>query len=94
VLCESAIDAISCSVLFPDRICLSTSGVRSNPAWLSGLIRCGYAIHCGFDADEPGDRMATEMERLHPRIHRLRPRAHDWNDVLKATPPQQGITPS
>jgi hypothetical protein len=93
VLCESAIDALSCAVLFPDRICLSTSGIRSNPAWLSGLIARGYEISCGFDADEPGGRMATEMQRLYPAIHRLRPWAHDWNDVLVATQPQQGITP-
>ena len=85
VLCESAIDAISCALLFPDRICLSTAGVRSNPAWLSGFISRGYEIHCGFDADEPGDRMATEMQRLHASIHRLRPWSHDWNDVLMAT---------
>jgi hypothetical protein len=94
VLCESAIDALSCAVLFPDRICLSTSGVRSNPAWLKGLISLGYEIACGFDADEAGDRMSAELARLYPSIHRLRPRAHDWNDVLVTTPTQQGITPA
>jgi hypothetical protein len=93
VLCESAIDAISCAVLFPDRICLSTSGVRSNPAWLSGFIGRGYEIHCGIDADEPGDRMASELSTCRPAVRRLRSWAHDWNDVLVATPPQQGITP-
>jgi hypothetical protein len=93
VLCESAIDALSCVVLFPERICLSTSGVRSNPAWLSGLVRRGYEISCGFDVDEPGERMATEMQRLYPSLHRLRPWAHDWNDALLATQTQQGITP-
>jgi hypothetical protein len=88
VLCESAIDALSCAVLFPDRICLSTSGVRSNPAWLSGLTSDGYEIVCGFDADEAGDRMSVEMERHYPSIHRLRPWSHDWNDVLMETPAQ------
>ena len=35
VLCESAIDAISCFQLHPERICISTSGVRANPPWLA-----------------------------------------------------------
>jgi hypothetical protein len=34
VLCESAIDAISCFQLHPQRICISTSGVRADPSWL------------------------------------------------------------
>lgn len=34
VLCESAIDAISCFQMHPDRICISTSGARANPRWL------------------------------------------------------------
>lgn len=33
VLCESAIDAISCAALYPNRLCLSTAGARPNPAW-------------------------------------------------------------
>ena len=82
VLCESAIDAISCWGLFPDRIAISTSGARSNPAWLRTLIRRGYAIYCGFDADATGDEMAAAMITLHPHVRRLRPPAHDWNDVL------------
>jgi hypothetical protein len=59
VLCESAIDAISCFQMHPDRICISTSGVRANPPWLPGLIARGYRIFCGFDADEPGDAAAA-----------------------------------
>jgi hypothetical protein len=82
VLCESAIDAISCHQLHPEHICLSTSGVRADPPWLPGLIVCGYEIHCGFDADEPGDAAATQMIALYPAVQRLRPPAHDWNDVL------------
>jgi hypothetical protein len=82
VLCESAIDAISCSQLHPERICISTSGVRANPPWLAGLIARGYHIHCGFDTDQPGDAAAHEMIRLHPTVRRLRPPAHDWNDAL------------
>jgi len=82
VLCESAIDAISCSQIESDRICISTCGVRANPPWLSGLIARGYEILCGFDADEPGDTTATRMMAIHPKIQRLRPPAHDWNDAL------------
>lgn len=82
VLCESAIDAISCFQLHPDCICISTSGVRANPPWLAGLIARGYRLHCGFDADEPGDNAARQMLALYPQVQRLRPPAHDWNDAL------------
>ena len=34
VLCESAIDALSCFALHPDYRCLSTAGARPNPRWL------------------------------------------------------------
>ena len=84
VLCESAIDAISCFAIDANRICISTSGVRANPRWLKGLIARGYEIHSGFDADEPGDNAARQMIALHPTVQRLRPPAHDWNDVLTA----------
>lgn len=86
VLCESAIDAISCCQLDPQRICISTSGVRTNPRWLPGLIARGYHIHCGFDTDEAGDLAATQMIALHPTVQRLRPPAHDWNDDLSVQP--------
>jgi len=82
VLCESAIDAISCFQLYPERICISTSGVRANPPWLRVLIDYGYALFCGFDADDPGDAGAAAMLAHHPAVQRLRPSAHDWNDVL------------
>jgi hypothetical protein len=83
ILCESAIDAISCFQMHPDRICISTSGVRPNPRWLRGLLARGYQIHCGFDADGPGEEAAGQMIALHPNVKRLRPPAHDWNDALK-----------
>lgn len=83
VLCESAIDAISCFQLRGDCICISTAGVRPNPKWLSGLIARGFDIHCGFDADPAGDQSAEAMIRRHRSIHRLRPPTHDWNDVLR-----------
>jgi hypothetical protein len=82
VLCESAIDAISCCQMHPERICISTSGVRANPPWLAVLIARGYTLFCGFDADDPGDAAAAAMLALHPAIQRLRPSAHDWNDAL------------
>lgn len=82
VLCESAIDAISCFQMHPQRICISTSGVRAGPAWLDGLLASGYALFCGFDADLPGDAAAARMIALHPAVRRLRPPAHDWNDAL------------
>lgn len=82
VLCESAIDAISCSAIEHDRICISTSGVRANPAWLKELLARRYQIHCGFDADQAGDNAARQMITLYPTVQRLRPSAHDWNDVL------------
>lgn len=86
VLCESAIDAISCFQMRPQRICISTSGVRADPPWLRALLTRGYQILCGFDADGPGDAAADRMMALHPAIQRLRPSAHDWNDALTLHP--------
>lgn len=82
VLCESAIDAISCYILHPNRLCISTSGARQNPGWLPSLIHQGYEIYCGFDSDAIGDVTANAMIALYPCIKRLRPAHHDWNDVL------------
>ena len=82
VLCESAIDAISCHALHPAYRCLSTSGARPDPRWLSSLLQQGQPIYCGFDADPTGDLMAQRMCQLHPSIQRLRPDAKDWNDLL------------
>jgi hypothetical protein len=82
VLCESAIDAISCFQLDASRICISTAGVRPDPCWLKPLITRGYQIACGFDDDRPGNETAHKMISLHPTIQRLRPPAHDWNDAL------------
>jgi hypothetical protein len=83
VLCESAIDAMSCFLLHPASICVSTSGARSNPHWLPPLLSLRFPVYCGFDADPTGDAMAAEMIRLYPQVRRLRPsQQHDWNDVL------------
>ena len=82
VLCESAIDALSCFQMDPQRICISTSGVRADPPWLRGLLARDYELYCGFDADQPGDAAAVRMIALHAAVKRLRPPGHDWNDVL------------
>jgi hypothetical protein len=91
VLCESAIDAISCFQLHAqldsaqlrrDCICISTAGVRPDAPWLRPLLDGGYEIYCGFDADEPGDTASRQMITRHPSIQRLTPPQHDWNDAL------------
>lgn len=82
VLCESAIDALSCLVLNPDCMTVSTSGANTNPPWLPSLINEGYTVFCGFDSDDTGDRLAGRMIQTHPTVKRLRPANHDWNDVL------------
>jgi hypothetical protein len=82
VLCEAAIDAISCYQLLGDCICISTAGVRANPPWLATLLARDYTVHCGFDNDEPGETTAREMIARHSTIRRLRPPAHDWNDAI------------
>jgi hypothetical protein len=86
ILCESAIDALSCSALHPRHHCLSTAGARPNPRWLSAFIDQGLRIYCGFDADPTGDAMALAMISLYPTVKRLRPSLKDWNDVLRSRP--------
>lgn len=85
ILCESAIDAISCFALHPHSCCISTSGARANPRWLAPLLlNKSHQLHCGFDTDPTGENMAQAMIALYPAIKRLRPAKHDWNDVLKS----------
>ena len=84
ILCESAIDAMSCFALHPGHRCLSTAGARPDPPWLQRLLDQGRQIYCGFDADPTGDAMARALISLHPAVRRLRPSHHDWNDVLRA----------
>jgi hypothetical protein len=86
VLCESAIDAISCFLLHPTSGTISTAGARPNPRWLPALLAQGYLVYCGFDADDTGEAMARQMMTLYPGVRRLRPCQHDWNDVLKSYP--------
>jgi hypothetical protein len=90
VLCESAIDAISCFQLQTQQaaglgekcICISTAGVRPDAPWLHPLLARGYAIYCAFDTDEAGERASRRMIALHPSVQRLRPTQHDWNATL------------
>lgn len=84
ILCESAIDALSCALLHPGYRCLSTSGARPNPRWLAPLLSEASEVYCGFDADPTGDAMAAAMITLFPTVQRLRPARHDWNDVLRS----------
>lgn len=83
ILCESAIDALSCLLLHPNHRCISTAGARPNPRWLPNLLASGSKIYCGFDADPTGDAMAQAMIARHPAIQRLHPPHHDWNDTLR-----------
>lgn len=87
ILCESAIDALSCHVLHSDHRCLSTAGARPNPAWLQDLLLQGCRLRCGFDLDPTGQAMAQAMIALHPSIHLFPPPLHDWNDALRARSP-------
>jgi hypothetical protein len=82
VLCESAIDALSCLILHPELWCISTAGARPSPSWLPKLLQTDMPVLCGFDADPTGDECASEMIRQHPRAGRMRPSKHDWNEVL------------
>ncbi len=84
ILCESAIDAISCSILYPQHRGISTAGARPNPPWLARLTAHASQVYCGFDADLTGDHMAAQLIAVHPTVRRLRPSLHDWNDVLRS----------
>jgi len=84
VLCESAIDALSCAALNPGSLCLSTAGARANPRWLASLLKEHDEVLCGFDADAAGDEAARRMIAHHPAVRRLRPPLKDWNDVLRS----------
>jgi len=68
VLCEAAIDAISCHTRYPDRVCIATSGARPDPSWLRAILDHGFQVACGFDADPPGDAASREMIRLYSNV--------------------------
>lgn len=70
VLCESAIDALSCHALHRAYRCLSTAGARPDPAWLPDLMGPTHCLYCGFDLDPTGEAMARSMMALHVAAHR------------------------
>jgi len=84
VVCESAIDAISCHALRAHARCISTAGTCPDRPWLAQLVDSDARVLCGFDADDAGDSFARAMIARHPAITRLRPALHDWNDLLVA----------
>jgi hypothetical protein len=86
ILCESAIDAISCFLLHSACQAISTAGACPNPRWLPALLVQGYLVYCGFDADDTGENLARQMMALYLGVRRLRPCQHDWNDVLRSHP--------
>jgi len=86
ILCESAIDALSCFLLHSACQAISTAGARPNPRWLPALLTQGYPVYCGFDADHTGENLARQMMALYPGVRRLRPCLHDWNNVLRSHP--------
>ena len=87
ILCESAIDAISCLAIHPSSRCVSTAGARPDPEWLPEIIQQNKNVYCGFDSDTVGESMAQDMTRRYPAISRLRPDRHDWNECLMASHP-------
>jgi hypothetical protein len=101
VVCESAIDALSFSVLFPDgRTRYASIGGKMNPAQpdlIRGQIECmpsGSEIVAVMDADEAGRALAEVVRRqveLSGRDVRFRsqePSAgfRDFNDELRGKP--------
>ncbi len=92
ILCESAIDAISCFTIHEDCSCISTAGANPSPPWITSFTSQGYQVYCGFDSDPTGEHTANKMIALHPEIRRLRPAKHDWNDVLTSVFPHTTLT--
>ena len=60
VLCEWAIDVISCHALHPQYRCLSTAGARPSPAWPAELLAQVRQVYCGFDLDVDSRSSSTE----------------------------------
>jgi hypothetical protein len=73
IVCESAIDAISCQILFPGWLSISTSGVWASPPSLPKLLRRGIQVFYGFDHDQAGHLNADRMMRLHSSVIRMVP---------------------
>lgn len=91
---ESAIDALSYHVLFPDDFTryMSTGGAMNpqQPVLIRAAMEKmpkGSAIILAFDNDEGGEKLAEEIKLLVPsglKVHRpLPPVGKDWNETLK-----------
>ena len=95
VLVESAIDAMSHAQLYGDREAayLSTGGSMSDHqrelvrSALAKATERGAEIVIATDADEPGRKLAAEVQALAPRgakLYRQEPdQGKDWNDQLR-----------
>jgi hypothetical protein len=83
ILCEAAIDAVSCSVINPDAVCISAAGIPTTTAWLQTLITRGLDVYCGYDNDPRGEKAAHSMLALYQSVKRLRPTTKDWNLQLQ-----------
>ena len=86
ILCEAAIDAVSCNVIHPKALCVSATGIPPAPAWLPILINRGLDVYCGYDDDPKGENAASMMLSLYQSVKRLRPTAKDWNLQLQGMP--------
>jgi len=101
VICESAIDALSHAVLFPDdHTCYASIGGKPSPVQpeliraAAARMRVGAEITAAMDADEEGRKLAEVVRRAVEMSGRgdLRFQVHepsgfkDWNDQLRARP--------
>jgi hypothetical protein len=82
ILCESAVDAISCEAIYPGQLFISTSGVLSKPKYLKALLKRYETVYCGFDNDDAGEKSATIMISTYPVVRGLRPIRKDWNSQI------------
>ena len=82
ILCESAIDTISCQILFPGWLSISTSGAWASPPYLPRLLNRGIQVFCGFDNDSVGHSNADKMIQSHSKVIRMVPAGKDWNSDL------------
>lgn len=78
-LCESAIDAISFSVLFPNMVAVSTAGTNESPDWIDLLIKRNWTVFCAFDSDPAGESMTRSLLGEFNHIGIIRPPRKDWN---------------
>jgi hypothetical protein len=101
VFCESAIDALSHAVLFPDdNTSYASIGGKPNPVQpeliraAAARMRAGSEITAAMDADADGRKLAEVVKRAVEMSGRgdLRFHVHepsgfkDWNDQLRARP--------